>query len=170
MSLLYDTDVVSIEQDRSGKRAAIALASLRVVIGWVFFYSGISKVLDPEWTASGYLTHAVPEGNPFKELWPVLADMPIVDPLVQFGLTLVGLGIILGAFTRWNTFWAVVMMLLFWASSLPLENGIVVDQHVVYVAVLIGLSTVRAGRIAGLDPYLESIIATDRRWLRYVMD
>ena len=28
---------------------------LRVTAGWMFFYAGITKVLDPKWSAEGYL-------------------------------------------------------------------------------------------------------------------
>ena len=169
MSLVDHANEAAITKQVDGQYAATALVSLRLILGWLFFYSGITKVLDPEWTASGYLIHAVPEGNPFADVWPVLAGMPLVDVLFQFGLTLVGLGLILGAFTRWNAFWGSVMMLLVWASSLPLEQGIIVDEHIVYIAVLFGLAALRAGCVAGLDSYLESTVAKDSSWLRYLM-
>ena len=169
MSLGNHADGAAITKQRDGQYTAIAVVALRVIMGWLFFYSGITKVLDPEWTAGGYLVHAVPQGNPFTGVWTVFAGMPLVDILFQWGLTLVGLGIMLGAFTRWNAFWGSVMMLLIWASSLPLENGIIVDEHIVYIAVLLILSTMGAGRIAGLDPYLESRLAKDNSRLRYLM-
>lgn len=169
MSLVDHTDEAAITKRLDGQYAATAVVSLQLIMGWLFLYSGITKVLDPKWTASGYLMHAVPEGNPFSGVWPVLAGAPLVDILFQWGLALVGLGLIVGAFTRWNAFWGSVMMLFIWASSLPLENGIVVDEHIVYIAVLFGLSAVGAGRIAGLDSYLESALAKDIPWLRYLM-
>lgn len=169
MSLVVHVDEAPITKQSESQYAATAVVSLRLIMGWLFLYSGITKVLDPEWTASGYLLHGVPEGNPFAGVWTVLAGMPLVDILFQFGLTLVGLGLILGAFTRWNAFWGSVMMLLIWASSLPLENGIVVDDHIVYIVVLFGLSAMGAGRVAGLDPYLESALAKDIPLLRYLM-
>ena len=151
--------------------AQFAVVSLRLVTGWIFFYSGITKVLDPEWTASGYLMHAIPEGNPFMGIWSMLAGMPLVDILFQWGLTLVGLGLLLGAFTTWNAFWGSVMMLLIWASSLPLENGFLIDEHIVYIAVLIGLSALHAGSIVGLDRVLKSTrLVKNNVWLQYLID
>jgi thiosulfate dehydrogenase [quinone] large subunit len=169
MSLTDHVDEATITKQSDSQYAAIAVVSLRLIMGWLFLYSGITKVLDPEWTASGYLLHGVAEGNPFADVWTVLAGTPLVDILFQFGLTLVGLGLILGAFTRWNAFWGSVMMLLVWAISFPLENGIVVDEHMVYIAVLFGLSAMDAGHVAGLDPYLASTLAKDIPWLRYLM-
>ena len=31
---------------------------LRVSAGWMFFYAGITKVLNPQWSAEGYLKGA----------------------------------------------------------------------------------------------------------------
>ena len=114
-------------------------------MGWTLFQGGITKLItypdaNPEdnWTAAGFLNNAIPEGNPFVGLWGSMAGNPLVDQLVMWGLTLTGLGLILGALVRWNAFWGAVMMLFSWAASLqggllqglPLAHGWVVDDHV----------------------------------------
>lgn len=143
---------------------------LRVALGWVFFYAGVTKVLNPTWTAGGYLENAVPAANPLTGVWPVLATLPAVDLLVQWGLTLTGLGLIVGALLRWNAFWASVMMLSFWASSVPLEHALLVDEHIIYVLALVVLSALGAGRIAGLDALLEETsVVKSNPWLRYLL-
>ncbi|WP_132059036.1 DoxX family protein [Halorussus amylolyticus] len=141
-----------------------ALLALRVVMGWTMFYAGITKVLDPEWSAAGFLLNAIPEGNPFGGMWATLANdwLWLIDPLNAWGLTLVGLALLVGAFVRWSAFWGAVMMLFYWAASLPLENGIVIDDHVVYALLLFGLGAFGAGRIFGLDEYLEDIGVVNR--------
>lgn len=157
---------------RSSTNAAVpyALLSLRLAMGWLLFHSGLTKLLDPNWSAAGYLTGAVPESNPVNAVWHLFAASPLVDLLVQSGLFLTGLGLLLGAFVRWNALWAAVMMALFWASSLPLETGLLVDQHVVYVLVLATLAAGGVGRIAGLDALLErSDAVRTRPWLRYLL-
>lgn len=154
-----------------------AIFLLRIVMGWTLFQAGIVKILDPSWTAAGYLMNAVPAGNPFT-FWTALAGTPFVDLLVIWGLTLTGLGLLLGAFVRWNAFWAAVMMLMFWASSLqggllqglPLEHGWVVDDHIVYALLLFGLGAFGAGRLLGLDAYLEDTRLVKRYpRLRYLL-
>ncbi|MFC6731180.1 MULTISPECIES: DoxX family protein [unclassified Haladaptatus] len=160
----------TLSQFDTNRLATPALVILRVTLGWVFFYAGITKVIDPTWTAAGYLENAVPAGNPFAFIWPTLAGLPAVDLLVQWGLTLTGLCLILGAFVRWSALWASVMMATFWASSLPLSHGIVVDEHIVYILSLGCLSAFGAGRIAGLDGKLEqSAVVSENRWLRYLL-
>lgn len=152
------------------KSLALGLVvSLRVVLGWVLFYAGITEVLDPTWTAPGYLTNGVPETDPFTGVWTAMAGTPMVDVLVQWGLTLTGLGLIVGALVRWNAFWGSFVRLVFWASSLPLEH-VVVDQHVVYVLILASVAVLGAGRVAGLDRILESTALVERHpRLRYLL-
>lgn len=162
-----------------------ALVGLRAVMGWVLLQGGLTKLVtyldgNPEtnWTAAGYLANAVPEGNPFAGTWSAMAGNPLVDLLVMWGLTLTGLGLVLGAFVRWNAFWAAVMMLLFWAASLegglmaglPVAHGFVVDDHVVYAVLLFGLGALGAGRILGVDAVLEELeFVQENRWLRRLL-
>ncbi|GAB3668579.1 DoxX family protein [Halopiger thermotolerans] len=150
-----------------------AIVALRVIMGWTFFYAGITKILDPEWSARGFLLNAIPDGNPFVGFWTTLAEewLWLIDPLNAWGLTLVGLALILGAFVRWSAFWGAVMMLFYWAASLPLAHGIVIDDHIVYALLLFGLGAFGAGRLLGLDGYLEQTEVVQKHpRLRYLME
>jgi thiosulfate dehydrogenase [quinone] large subunit len=119
---------------------------MRLTMGWILLQGGLTKVVtyldaDPsnDWTAAGFLANAIPAGNPFEGAFAAMAGNPLVDALVMAGLTLTGIGVVLGAALRWNAFWGAVMMLLFWAASLqgglaaglPVAHGFVVDSHVV---------------------------------------
>jgi thiosulfate dehydrogenase [quinone] large subunit len=162
-----------------------ALVGMRVVMGWVLFQGGITKLItyldaDPanNWTAAGYLANAIPPGNPFGGMFVAMAGNPLVDILNMWGLTLTGLGLLLGALVRWNAFWGAVMMLFYWAAALeggllaglPLAHGWVVDDHLVYAALLFGLGAFGAGRILGVDAYLEQMdFAKNNRWVRLLL-
>ena len=162
-----------------------ALVGLRVVMGWVLLQGGLTKLVtyldgNPEnnWTAAGYLANAIPEGNPFGSLFTSMAGSPLVDILVMWGLTLTGIGLIVGAFVRWNAFWGAVMMMMFWAAALqgglmqglPIAHGWVVDSHVVYAMLLFGLGAIGAGRILGVDGFLEDLDVVKRNsWLRLLL-
>jgi len=162
-----------------------ALVSLRVVMGWTLFQGGVTKLItyldgDPanNWTAAGYLNNAIPQGNPLMGLWGSFAGSATIDLLVMWGLTLTGLGLILGALVRWNAFWGAVMMLFFWLASLtggimqglPVAHGWVVDDHLVYALLLFGLGAVGAGRILGLDAIIEDTdVVRNNSWLKLLL-
>jgi thiosulfate dehydrogenase [quinone] large subunit len=162
-----------------------ALVAMRVTMGWVLLQGGLTKLVtyldaDPSnnWTAAGFLANAVPAGNPFADVFAAMAGNPLVDALNMWGLTLTGLALILGAFVRWSAFWGAVMMLFYWAAALqggimaglPVAHGWVVDDHLVYAALLFGLGAVGAGRVLGLDAYIERLaVVRNNRWLRYLL-
>lgn len=162
-----------------------AIVSMRVVMGWVLLQGGLTKLMTyldadaaNDWTAAGFLVGAIPEGNPFTGAFAAMAGSPLIDALVMWGLTLTGLGLILGALVRWNAFWGAVMMVMFWAASLegglaaglPIAHGWVVDDHLVYAALLFGLGAIGAGRLLGLDAYLEGLeVVQNNRWLRLLL-
>ncbi|MFB6136978.1 MAG: hypothetical protein ABEJ42_01370 [Halobacteriaceae archaeon] len=162
-----------------------ALVAMRVVMGWTLLQGGLTKLVTylngtpgDDWTAAGFLKHAIPAGNPFAGMWMGMAGSPVVDLLVMWGLTLTGLGLILGALVRWNAFWGAVMMLTFWAASLkggllaglPVAHGYVIDTHLVYAALLFGLGAIGAGRLLGVDSYLEDLpVVRQNAWLRLLL-
>ena len=71
------------------------------LIGWHFLYEGVAKLTKPGWSAAGFLKQA---RGPFADLFRGMAADPnvlaIVNPLNMWGLTAIGLGLILGCFTR----------------------------------------------------------------------
>lgn len=162
-----------------------SLVIMRVVMGWTLFQGGVTKLVtyldaNPEnnWTAAGYLANAIPEGNPLMGMWGAMAGSGTIDILVMWGLTLTGLGLLVGALVRWNACWGAVMMLVFWLASLrggllaglPLEHGWVVDDHLVYAMLLFGIGAFGAGRLLGVDRRLERTALVRRHgWLRYLL-
>jgi len=169
----------------SEKGIGYALVAMRLTMGWILLQGGVTKLVtyldgDPStnWTAAGFLQNAIPAGNPFADAFAAMAGLPAIDILVMWGLTLTGIGLILGAFVRWNAFWGAVMMLTFWAAALegglaaglPVGHGFVVDSHLVYAALLFGLGALGAGRIFGLDAIIERLPAVQSRpVLRYIL-
>ncbi|MCG8450380.1 MAG: DoxX family protein [Pirellulales bacterium] len=165
-----------VEFEYSERGIGYAITIARVAMGWIFTQAGLDKILDPEWTAAGFLQFAIPEGNPFASLWAGMVGSPLVDNLVQWGLFLIGVSLILGFFVRWAALWGAVMMVLFWMASLqgglgqflPLEHGWVIDDHLIYAALLYFLGAVGAGRILGLDAVIErSDFVKNNSWVKF---
>ncbi|WP_442905067.1 DoxX family protein [Haladaptatus sp. ZSTT2] len=170
----------SVSFDYSDHWVGYSLVILRVVMGWVLFQGGITKILDPTWSARGFLLNAIPEGNPLGGLWMTLGTdyIGLIDPLNAWGLTLAGLALMLGAFVRWSAFWGAIMMLFYWAAALqggilaglPIAHGWVVDDHIVYAALLFGLGAFGAGRILGVDAYLEkTTFVQNNGWVKSLL-
>jgi len=97
---------------------------LRMAIGWHFLYEGLSKVFSPGWSATGYLLDSK---GIFSELFISMASneslMNVVNFLNIWGLTAIGLGLIVGAFTRFAS-WAGILLLLFYYLSHPALIGV----------------------------------------------
>jgi len=147
---------VDVEFTYSETWIAYAVFLLRLMMGWVFFYAGIVKVIDPNWSSRGFLLNVDP-ANPLVDVWAGMADYAwLLTPLNQVGLTLVGLGLIFGAFFRFSAFWGAVMMLFYWASSYPFPDAIFIDFHFIYAFILFALGAFGAGRILGIDQWLEA--------------
>ena len=81
--------------------AAFAIVVMRVVIGWHFLYEGLAKLQAPAFSAAGYLQQS---RGPFASFFKALAadpnTMAWVNPVTMWGLVAVGLGLVLGCFTR----------------------------------------------------------------------
>lgn len=132
---------------------------LRVSLGWLFFYAGITKVLNPKWTAEGYLLSAK-SLNGFYNWLAGPANIGWVNFLNEWGLTILGVCLILGLGVRWVAATSVVLMVLYYLPILHFpyvgELSFLVDQHVIYILVLLLLIGVKAGRIFGLDALFKS--------------
>ena len=90
--------------DLSGKQQKIAytfLSILRIAIGWHFLYEGLTKLFDPSWTAAGFLQSATgPLSGIFQAMGNSEVMLSIVNVVNTWALILIGLGLLLGLFTR----------------------------------------------------------------------
>ncbi|MBI2592711.1 MAG: DoxX family protein [Candidatus Colwellbacteria bacterium] len=141
------------------KNEALFLTIARVAVGWLMFYAGITKIMDPAWTAKGYLTTA----KTFPELFQWFAsdaNIGWVNFVNEWGLTLLGISLILGIGVRLSSVLGVGLMLLYYFPVLEfpkVEHGFLVDEHIVYAAVLLFFAAVRAGRYWGLENWCANL-------------
>lgn len=132
--------------------------TLRLAMGWLFFYAGITKVLNPEWSAEGYLQNA----KTFTGLYQWFAsanNIEWVNLLNEWGLTLIGVSLILGAFVRCASLGGILLMALYYLPVLdfpyPNLHSYLVDDHIIYLLVFVVLYTSRAGQYWGIDAWLH---------------
>ena len=153
--------------EKSGLRVSqwTALIVLRMLIGWHFLYEGMVKVLNPNWTAAGYLAESRGAFSGFFT-W-LVADptrLATVDFLNTWGLVLIGLGLIAGFLTRCATFSGMLVLVLYYLCnppfpaytySMPSEGSyLIVNKVLIEAAALWVLFVIPTGKVAGLDRLL----------------
>jgi thiosulfate dehydrogenase [quinone] large subunit len=170
------------------RKHALAIAFGRVVIGVIFLWAGLEKIIGAglgTWSAAGFLKFAtggtlgwpfvtgeVAEGtvfNPTHDFWVGLAGneaaMSAVGLLVPLGQAAIGLALILGLLTRFSAAMGALMMLFFFVAAWDFQYGIV-NQHLTYAVVTFGLGVIGAGRYYGLDAAVGTTVGGGlRRWL-----
>ncbi|MEK7590209.1 MAG: DoxX family protein [Patescibacteria group bacterium] len=142
------------------KFSRISLFLLRVSIGWMMFYSGFTKILNPEWSAAGYLQGVKTFASFYQ--WLLQPDiLPIVNFLNEWGLTILGLSLMFGIFVRLISLFGAALMILYYFSVLSFPfippHSLIVDEHIIYALVLVFLAAVKAGRVWGLEKWCGNL-------------
>lgn len=162
-----------MEDGKLSRGPMIAITLLRVFVGWHFLYEGIAKLTAPSWSAAGYLKQA---RGPFADLFEWLASQPNLlanaDLITMWGLTLVGVFLILGLFTRLASLGGIAFILLFYLCNppfvgyfyaIPTEGSyLIVNKNLVELCALVVILVTGSGRFAGLDRILHGIFARRR--------
>jgi thiosulfate dehydrogenase (quinone) large subunit len=145
-----------------------ALVILRVLIGWHFLYEGIAKMLSPNWTAASFLLESK---WIFQDLFHAMALNPLVlkavDLMNMWGLVAIGLGLIVGCFTRTATVAGMLLLALYYVCnppfigftySLPAEGSyLIVNKNLIELCALAVLFLFPTGAIIGLDRLIKLI-------------
>ncbi|MCD4682547.1 MAG: DoxX subfamily [Bacteroidales bacterium] len=152
-------------KNQYSKWQLIWLVTLRVVIGWHFLYEGVVKVTNPNWSSVSYLLDS--EGL-LKGFFYRLAANPNILKIIDFsnvcGLIAIGMGLMLGAFSR-IALWAGIILLFFYYLShpafvglkyaLPMEGSyLIVNKVLIELIALIVLSLFPTSKIIGLDRFI----------------
>ena len=150
------------------------LIVLRTLIGWHFLYEGYYKLLTPAWNRAGapiepfssaaYLSNI---SGPFADLFHMAARptwIPWIDAAVAGALVVAGLMLMLGLFTQVGCVLAGVLLIVFYASAIPLAGVpqpraegtyLLVNKNLIEAAAVAVLFSFRSGSIAGLDLLLR---------------
>ena len=133
--------------------------ALRLMMGYAFAYSGITKIMEGGFSAGGYLTHsAATNGNPLADVFAWMGSTPwfvdFVNIAVPWGELLIGIGLLVGALVRLAAFFGALMMLLFYFGNWEITHGLV-NGDFAYMLVFLAVAAFGAGRILGLDQLIE---------------
>ena len=131
-----------------------SLFALRVSMGALYLYAGLTKVFDPAWSAAGYLHGA----KTFAWLFQWMLDpavLPFINFLNAWGLTLLGISLLVGGLVRYSSYAGAGLMALYYLAALnfpyPNAHAFIVDEHIIYIAVLVVFVAMDVGNVWGFD-------------------
>ena len=125
------------------------LGLLRLFMGLVFLWAFLDKLFglgfatspDKSWLlgnspTSGFLEFGV--HGPLAGFFNGLSGMAIVDWLFMLGLLFIGATLTLGILTRLGSLAGILLLaLMYLAVGLPPENNPFIDEHLIYILVMI---------------------------------
>lgn len=136
-------------------------------MGWIFLWTFLDKLfglgfateagkswLDGVSPTLGFLKFGTQ--GPFASIHQAMAGNAVVDWLYMLGLALIGLALLFGVGVRIAGYTGSIMMFLIWSAVLPPEHNPFMDDHIIYILVLLGLTFVPAGRYLGLGQWWAS--------------
>lgn len=130
--------------------------ALRITLGWFMFFAGIEKVLDPTWTAAGFLAGA--KTFPAVYSWFALAQNSWwVDPLNAWGITLVGVAFLLGVGLRPAAWAGALLMILYYFPqyTLPwIPHGFIVEEHIIYAIAFLLVAAMPQSRAFSVSKFI----------------
>jgi thiosulfate dehydrogenase [quinone] large subunit len=136
---------------------------MRIFIGWHFFYEGIIKIYNPDWTSFGYLASAQ---GPLKPLFTALtgeAFIGWVDGLNMAALIVVGITLILGIFEKKGAFIGAGLLALYylahpsfpWLTQVNVEGSYwFVNKNLIELAACLVIYQMPTGNYFGLERIL----------------
>lgn len=153
----------SAKESRLSPLQGTLLVVLRVAIGWHMLYEGWYKLTEPGgWSAAGYL-RALPAG-PLSGVFHAIPNHPdllrVVDLLNMWGLTAVGLGLIVGFLTPYACLGGMLMLAMYYLGNPPWisvrtvageGNYLYLDKNLLELIALGVVLAFNTGRLAGLD-------------------
>ena len=146
----------------------LSLFMLRVSMGWLMFYAGITKIINPNWSAADYLGGAKTFSGFYN--WFLRPDiLPTTNFINEWALTLLGIFLILGFFVKISSIGGLVLMFLYYFPVLDFPNilphSFIVDEHIIYAFVLLFFAASGVGKVWGVDKFIFSKSSRWGAWL-----
>jgi thiosulfate dehydrogenase [quinone] large subunit len=153
-------------QITDSKSQTALLVLLRLLIGWHLLYEGLFKLLHPQWSSLGFLADSKWILSGFAQ-WIISNTQVLntVDALNTWGLIAIGLGLVLGLFTRYAAMAGTVLLLLYYFMNppfigmnpaVPMEgNYLVVNKTLIEAVAILIFVFFPSAQSYGLDSLLK---------------
>ncbi|MFB3902436.1 MAG: hypothetical protein ACE15E_03220 [Acidobacteriota bacterium] len=142
---------------------------LRAAVGWHLLYEGLGKMFTPHWSSVSYLKESYwIFGSIFRWLASSPSRLAVVDFLNEWGLTLLGLALLVGCFTRTAAMLGAVLLGLYYLAQPPLigfesslaeGSYLLVNKNLIEILVLGLFVLVPSGSLWGIDRLLRRLRA-----------
>ena len=142
------------------------LVVLRFLIGWHILYEGLFKLMHPEWSSLAFLSQSQWILSGFAS-WLTSTEhmLGVVDFLNKWGLIAIGLGLMLGLFTRIAALAGFILLMLYYFMNPPLiglgptgameGNYLVVNKTLIEAVTLLLFALFPGARLYGIDSILK---------------
>ena len=135
--------------------------ALRLTMGWILLWAFFDKLLglgfattaEKAWIAGGSPTSGFLEfgtGTLFGNFFQSLAGLAIIDWLFMLGLLFIGVALILGIGMKIAGYAGALMFFLMWLALLPSANNPIIDDHIIYLLIMLGFTIVDSGDWPGI--------------------
>lgn len=162
---------------RAAAATSYLLAGIRIGLGFIFLWAfadkvfglGFSTTSAKAWINGGNPTEGFlgSSKGPFSGFFQAIAGTGIANVLFMGGLLAIGTALILGIAMRLAAAGGALLMVMMWAAVLPPTTNPILDDHLVYAAVLIVLALLAAGSTFGLGRTWAAIPVVQRNpWLK----
>ncbi len=149
-------------------KQSIAIAILRILIGWHLLYEGLVKFMNPDWSSYGFLNSSK---WIFSDLFKAIASndtlLKITDTINVWGLLLIGLFLMLGIFKKTVSYLGAALLFLYYIAipplvgieySMPMEGSyMIVNKTLIEAAALIVIGLFSNNKILGLKALSEKV-------------
>ena len=138
--------------------------ALRFVMGGMMLLAGLGKYAfvpgGDSFDAFGYLSN-VHGASPVSGIYATMAESAVlldaINVIIPLTQVLIGIALITGAFVRLAAFGGALQMLMFYLGGWEGEWLALFDSTLIYAVVFVALGAFAAGRVGGLDAYIERI-------------
>lgn len=153
-------------------KGVYAWVLLRISLGLIFLWAFFDKLLglgfstcrnaetgvveimcENAWLSGGSPTFGFLKfaaKGPFALVYNSMAESTLVAWLFMLGLLFIGITLVFGILMKLGTYSGALLMLLMWAALLPPEHHPFLDEHIIYVFILLTLNYIKAGQWFGL--------------------
>ena len=139
------------------------VVALRFVMGGMMLFAGLGKfafISGDGFNAAGYLANINPV-SPVSGLYGAMAASPmlidVINVVIPVTQVLIGLALIAGAFVRLAALGGALQMLAFYLGGWDGQWLALFDSTLIYAVVFLAIGAFAAGRILGLDRYIEQL-------------